>query len=309
MLTKKAVFAAKIEATPGTAESLGNSEGAFNAMQLNLEPTTELIKRESQGAFARKKAITGGHRGTYSFRTDLSWDGTATLPSWVTTLLAACGWVNSSGTVTPRTESPGSNVKTVTLGKYIDGVYEKLVGCMGTAKIMLETGRPSFIDWTFEGKWAAATDAAVIAPTYPTVHPIKYASATTTFNSVALCLSRMTIDLGNKLYLQECASDATGYSFTVITDREPTVSADPDSKLVATQDRYGILHASTEAELSITLAGFATDATIEFSAPKAQLMSVKRGDREGLSIDNLVFACNENTTVDQELIMTFEEAT
>jgi hypothetical protein len=309
MLTRKAIFAAKIEATPGTAESLGNSDGAFNAQQLMLEPTTEMVKREAQGRFARKTAIAGGIRGTYSFRTDLSWDGTATLPTWVTTLLAGCGWVNSSGTVTPRTEEPGTNVKTLTLGKYIDGVYERLAGCMGTARIQFETGRPTFIDWTFEGKWVTATDTALITPTFPTVHPIRYAGATTTFNSVALCLSRCTIDLGNTIYLQECASDSSGYSFSIVQDREPTITADPGSRLVASQDRYGMLHASTEAEFSLTLAGFATNATIEFSAPKAQLMSVKRGDREGLSIDNLVFACNENTTADQELILVFTEAT
>jgi hypothetical protein len=216
--------------------------------------------------------------------------------------------VNSSGTVTPRTETPGANVKTLTLGKYINGVYERLAGCMGTAKIMFETGRPTFIDWTFEGKWVTATDTAMITPTYPTVHPIVYRGATTTWNSVALCLSRMTLDLGNKVYLQECASDATGYSFAVVTDREPTITADPDSKLLATQDRYAALHASTGGAFSLELAGFATNATIEFLAPNAQLMSVKRGDREGISIDNLVLACNEHTTADQELQIIFDEA-
>jgi hypothetical protein len=78
--------------------------------------------------------------------------------------------------------------------------------------------------------------------------------------------------------------------------------------LVATQDRYGILHASTEYAFVVSLTGFSGNATLAITAPKAQLMSVKRGDREGISIDNLMFACNENTTADQEISMVFTEA-
>jgi hypothetical protein len=173
---------------------------------------------------------------------------------------------------------------------------------------MLETGRPSFIEWNFEGIWVAATDIALIAPTYPTVKPIRYANATTTFNSVALCLSRLTIDLGNSLYLKECSAGGSGFSHGMIKDREPTITADPEAKLVATQDLYGMLHAGTEAAFVVSLTGFSGNATLAITAPRAQPMSVKRGDREGLSIKNIVLACNENTTLDTELSMVFTEA-
>ena len=158
MLKRRRVMAAKTEVTPGTAVSLANADGAFNAYDVMIQATIDVEEREAQGAFNRLSGVPGARTGTVTFRTDLGWDGTATLPTWATILLPACGWVNSAGTLTPRSEAPGTNVKTLTLGVYEDGVLKTLAGAAGTFVLNCPTGKMAFIEWTFTGVWQDVPD-------------------------------------------------------------------------------------------------------------------------------------------------------
>lgn len=307
MFRKKAVFAAKVEATPGTAESLTSAEGAFLAAEMNIQRTSTVIEREATGSFGKRASSVSGAKGSYSFSIDLWWDGTATIPIWASVLLAGCGYTNSSGTLTPRSEAAGSNVKTLTLGKYIDGVYKKLYGCAGTAKFNMKAADQITIDFTFEGVWAAVTDVAMISHTPPTQMPWKAAAATTTLDAVNWCWANCTIDLGNEIYVEECANSATGYSKAVIVDRKPMITIDPEAVLVATQDRYGMFDAEEENAFSLELAK--SGATIEFSVPKAQIVKIEEGERNKIVIDNIDLQCNKNgATADQDMSIIFTEA-
>ncbi|OYX27130.1 MAG: arginase [Rhodobacterales bacterium 32-66-7] len=64
----------------------------------------------------------------------------------------------------------------------------------GTFRLVCDSGKQCVIEWDFTGVWQAPTDVALISPTYPTALPIRYASATTTYNSVALCVQNFTFD-------------------------------------------------------------------------------------------------------------------
>lgn len=309
LLKRKRVMAAKVESTPGTAETLTASEGAYNVYDLVMQAAIDVEMREAQGSFGHLSGVPGARTGTASFKTDIGWDGTATLPSWATVLLAGCGWVNSAGTVTPRSEAPGSNVKTLTIGGYVDGLKKVIAGAVGTFKVVCPAGRNAYIEWEFTGVWQAPTDTALIAPTYPTTDlPIRYASATSTYNSVALAVENVTFDAGNEIALLESPATAAGFSYGIITDRYPLITCNPESVLVATQDRFGAWLAATEAEFSVTLDG-PSNATLEISAPKAQITNVQEGDRNKVVIDDLEFKCNKNgATADQELSFVFTEA-
>ena len=307
LFRKKAVFAAKIETTSGIAETLASADGAFLASEMNVQRTSAVIEREATGSFGKRASSVSGARGSYSFKIDLAWDGTATLPTWATTLLAGCGYVNASGTLTPRSEGVGTNVKTLTIGKYIDGVYKRLSGCAGTAKFVMKAGDQISIEFTFEGIWVAPTDTAMIAHTPPALMPWKAAAATTTYNSVAMCWANCTIDLGNELYMEECANTATGFARCVIVDRKPMITIDPEAVLVATQNRYGIFDAEEEYAFSMSIAK--GGATLAFSAPKAQIVKIEEGERNKLVIDNIDLQCNKNgSTADQDLSIDFTEA-
>ncbi len=309
LLKRKRVLAAKIESTSGTAESLLAADAAFNAYNINIQQEIEFENREGQGGFAAIGSIPGGYKGRVQFSIDASWDGTATEPGWADTFLPACGWVKSGQVYTPRTEAPGSNVKTLTIAVYIDGMRKMLHGCAGTFQLVCPTGRAAVFNFDFQGVWNAPTDTAILSPTYPTDLPLRYASSTTTWNSVALCLENLTLDSGNTITMRECAASVSGYHGAIITNRLCRITGNPEAKLIATQDRWGQLLAMTEGVLTWDLDG-PTNSKITIAAPKAQIVGLAEADRNMLVTDDIEWQCNRNgSTVDQEVSITFTAAT
>ncbi|MEM1224610.1 MAG: hypothetical protein AAGJ40_02875 [Planctomycetota bacterium] len=304
LLKRRRVFAAKIESTVGTAETLAAADGAFNVYDLMIQPTIEVENRPAQGSFNQLPGVPGARLGTATFRTDVGYSGSG-VPSW-SALLPACGWVNSSGTFSPKSRVPGvDGVSTVTIGGYVDGLYKQIYGAMGNWRAICPNGRLASIEWTFQGLWSAPTDTSLIAPTYPTEQALRYAAATSTFDSESLCVETITFDAGNTIKMIECGDSLTGYKHACITDRLPMVTANPEATLVADNNRYGKWLSSTEGVLSVSLPGPSTS-TVEFRAPKAQVRNIQEGDREGLVVDDVEWSCNQNgTTADEELQVIF----
>ena len=308
LLRKLRTVAAKIETTPGTAVTLGAADGAFNAYDISIQPNIQVQKRDAQGSADRLQSVPGVREGTLTFKTDLGWDGTVTLPTWATVLLPLCGYVESSQVFTPRTEPAGTNVKTATMGVFDDGRLKSIAGAVGTFRLVMPTGQMAYIEWTFQGKWQAVTDESLPEPTYPTPQALRFADATVQHNSITLCTSEIAFDAANTISLRSCAGDVTGIVAGVITDREPMFSIDPESTLVADRDPYGLLLAGTEQAMNIVLKG-PTTSTITIAAPKTQHHNVQEGDREGVSIDNIELTCNKNgATKDESVSITFAEA-
>ena len=308
-IKRKRVLAAKIEATPGTAETLAGADAAFNAYNIMAQQEIEFESREAQGGFGMHTSLSGGRKGRITFSVDASWDGTATEPSWADTFLPACGWVKSGQVFTPRTEVPGANVKTLTIAVYQDGMRKILSGAAGTFTMVNPTGRTAVFNFDFMGIWVPPTDIALLAPTYPTALGLRYASSTTTWDSVALCLENITLDSGNTVIVKECASSASGYDHAIITNRVVTVTGNPEAELVATQNRFNQLIINSEAALTWNLDG-PTNSVLTIAAPKAQIIALTEGDRNGLVTDDITWQCNRNgSNIDQEVSMTFTAAT
>lgn len=309
LLRRKAVFAAKVETTVGTAESLTTAEAAFNARDFVIQPSVGMTRREGQGGFNYLPSIPEGMQGTCTIVHDLAYDGT-TIPSWASVLLPACGWVDTAGVFSPVTQGPGGSggVKTLTIGHYKDGKRSLLSGAMGTFVITLETGKVGYITFTFTGKYSSnETDTAIIAPTYPTTLPMRFAAGALTWNSVALCTSKLTIDAGNSVIMRECvnATDRSGYVSAIVTNRAPVITADPESVLVATQDRDAKWLTSTPEAFSAQIGS--TGSSIVFAAPEAQLENKQQGNRSDMMSDDLTWLCTANaSTADAELTITFD---
>ena len=307
LLRRKAVFAAKVEATIGTAESLTTAEAAFNAREFIIQPSIGMTRREGQGGFNYLPSIPEGMQGTCTIVHDLAYDGT-TIPSWASVLLPACGWVDTLGVFSPVSAGPGASVKTLTIGHYKDGKRCLLSGAMGTFVITLETGKVGYITFTFTGKYSTnETDTAIIAPTYPTTLPMRFAAGALTWNSVALCTSKVSIDAGNYVIMRECvnATDRSGYVSAIVTNRAPIIIADPESLLVATQDRDSLWLTPTPAAFSCQIGS--TGSSIVFAAPKAQLENKQQGNRNDMMTDDLTWLCSANaSTPDNELTITFD---
>ena len=307
LLRRRAVFAAKVEATVGTAESITASEGAFNARDFSIQPTVAVTRREGQGGFNHLAGIPEGMMGTCSIVHDLSYDGT-TIPTWASVLLPACGWVDTSGTFSPVSQGPGSGgVKTITLAHYKDGKRSLLSGAMGTFKISCPTGKMAFITFTFTGKYSSnETDLTIIAPTYPTALPLRFSPGVLTWNSVDLCTSSVEVDAGNSVIMRECVdvADRTGYKSAIVTNRAPVITADPESVLVATQDREA--HWLSSLPYAFSMRVGVSAASIIISAPKAQLENKQQGNRSDMMTDDLTWLATAGSAVDTELTIAFD---
>lgn len=310
LLKRKRVFAAKHETTPGTAEALTSAEAAFNAYDVVIQNETEKESREGQGSFGMRASVPGGYKGRITFKHDASWDGTATEPSWADVLLPGCGWVKNGQVFTPRTEAPGTNVKTLTMATYIDGVRKLLRGCVGTFKLICPTGKSAYFEFDFIGIFDSPTDTAILAPTYPTASPLRFASSTTTWNSVQLSVENMTLDSGNTMILREDPSDVSGYRAGLITNRVVKITGNPESRLVATNPVHAKFFDMSEHELTWSLDG-PTNSVLTFTAPKAEITSApSEEERERMVVDAIEWQANRNgSTADQELSITFTAAT
>lgn len=306
LLKRVRVMAAKIESTSGTAETLSASDGAFNAFDVDIQANIEFNERPQQGAMSMLPGVTGPRGGTLSFKTELFGDGAAGTPGWASTLLPACGWVVSTGTFSPTSESPGSNVKTLTMAVYENGKRKIMRGAAGTFKIVCNSGQPVMIEWTFTGVWQPPTDVAIIAPTYPTIMPLRFANATFTIGgSTPPCMESVEFDAGNQVILRPCptASDGSGYDAALITSRAVKGTMNPESVLVATDDVFGDWIAHTEQALSLALTD-GTD-TITIAAPQIQYTNIQEGEREMLQVDQIEFNCNASAAGDDELTIDF----
>jgi hypothetical protein len=222
-------------------------------------------------------------------------------------LLPGCGFINNAGVFSPLSQGPGSSAKTLTIGGYIDGVFRVLSGCMGTFTIDLPTGRMVKFNWTFQGKWTNPTDVAIIDPTFPTTLPMRMAAGSVAWNSVNLCTESITVDAGNEVILRECAGDATGIVSALVVNRKPSITANPEMVLVATQDRHAQWLTTAPQALVITTGGSGENRLV-ITAPKAQIQNIQQGERSGLLTDEITWMATANDDPDEELTIEFAEA-
>jgi hypothetical protein len=304
------VLAAKIETTVGTPITLAAADAAMNIYNPVIQCTTEMEQREGQGGFNYLPGIPEGMQATCTIKHALTYNGTD-IPNWAAVLLPACGWVDTAGVFSPVTQGPGGagGVKTLTIGQYKDGKLQLISGAMGTWKIVAPTGKQAMIEFTFTGKYSTnETDEALIAPTYPAVLPLRVAAGALTFNSVNLCTSNVEFDAGNTVVMRECvnATDRSGYVSAVVTNRAPVITADPESVLVATQNRDSLWLTSSPQAFSMRIGTVGSSVTI--AAPKAQLENKQQAERNGMSTDDLTWLCSRGSAADTELTITFNAA-
>lgn len=309
LLRRRSVFAAKVEATIGTAESLTASEGVFNCMDLAIQPTIAVEEREGQGGFNYNPSVPGIRSGTATFSTEAYYDG-STVPDWATVLLPGCGFINNTGTFSPKSEGPGGSgkPKTLTIGGYIDGVFRVLKGCMGTFTIDLPTGQMVKFNWTFSGIWVNPTDAAIIDPTFPTTIPMRMAGGSVAWNSVNMCTQSVTVDAGNEVILRECAGDVSGLKSALVVNRKPMITANPEMVLAATQDRHAQWLTTTTPQSLVITTGGSGENRLVITAPKAQIQNIQQGERNGLLTDEITWMATANDDPDEELTIQFAAA-
>ncbi len=304
MLYRKRILAAKIETTVGTPIALGGADAAMNVFNLVANPTATNEQRMGQGAFGQLYSVVGMQTGQFSFQTEI-YGSTGAAPAWLQTLFAGCGVTYSAGVFSPRSEAPGANVKTLTLGAYTDGVYKQISGAAGTVTMAAPAGGRLLLDWTFQGRWTTPTNVSLPTPTYPTNLPAMAKAGTLTVGSWSPCISNLTLDLGNVVTARPCLGSVGGVHSFLVTDRMPVGTIDPISTLVDANPLYTQWINSTEQAFSYAVE--TNDTLITFAAPKFQISNAQEGDRSGQQIDTVTYQFNRGNAGDSEFTITFAE--
>lgn len=299
LLTSRRIIGAKIESTSGTAETLTNSE-SYVTFDPVIQADADFMPRETQGKHI--PGVVGLRGGTCTFKVELVCDGAGGVPAWADCFLPACGWVKSTQTFTPRLEAPGSNVKTLTIAVYENGLRKMLRGAVGTFKLVQEAGMRIFFDFTFRGAFQAVADVTALTNTPSTQKPLRFANVTWGGYDPG-CIQSLEIDAGNNIILRECPSnsDATGYATGLITGRRIVGKMNPEAKLVASDDVFGEWFSGVEENLVWDVEN-ATD-KVTFTIPKAQRFNVQEGERNGLQINDIDFQCNQSSGNDEFSIL------
>lgn len=318
MRTRRRVVACKIEATEGTAETLGASQGGILVIDpkidVDIKMTERPIARPTLGTFA---AIAGARSAQMTFKTELKGTGatytvnSATKPL-ISNYLEACGYLATFGSgaiaawcFTP-TSGTGASLYTpsLTLCTWEDGVKKQIRGARGNVKFSGNVGEPVYAEFTFQGVLDTITDEANPAPTFETQIPPVMLSANMSIGNYAAIAGSFTLDSGNTLSLRESMSSADGYLSTLITQRKLSGTLNPEMTTVAVKDWFGIWKASTNIPLIIGNIGTGAGNVIKFVIPKLRLKKVGDTDKNGIAVADLQFDLEE-TSVDDEVTLYF----
>jgi hypothetical protein len=238
---KNTLITAKIETTPGTDALPTGAANAILVSDMSITPldAQNIDRNVVRGFFGGSEQLVGSASVKANFTVELAGSGTAaTAPAWGV-LLQACAAAEGLLTTPARVEySPTStNLKTITIYYYDDGVLHKLVGTMGNCKLSARIGdRPKlqFDVIGLDGGISAANDTGVftawkkpVAMTKANVVDItlgaSYAagvlSGGTSYSSTGI-----DIDFGNSLQFTPLLSAET----VDITDRASTGSTELD---------------------------------------------------------------------------------
>jgi len=122
--------------------------------------------------------------------------------------------------------------------------------------------------------------------------------------------STFSFDLGNDVQLRPCLNRVDGYLGAVITGRNPTGSTDPELESideVAAGEYFNYMMAATEGALDMTLTSEAGGVgyRVDVDAPKCQIVSYGRGDRNGVMTADLGLAFREDGGDDELVIKVY----
>lgn len=305
MIVKRAQIAAKIETTEGTAVTLAAAD-ALLASNIVWTPDTEIGKRPNvSSSLSQFAAVPGARKATLSFDCEVKGSGTKGTAPAIGKLLKACGFGETVVASTSVTYLPAStDISSLTIAMYNDGVIYKIWGARGDAKFKVEKGKPGIISFTFTGANYSVTDGAMLSSvSYESSVPPAFLSASLLIDSYAALVGSMEFGLNNEVSLRDDVNTESGYKSAVIAGRDPSLTLDPEMVLVATYDWFGKLESGHEGTLTMTLGDTVGNICV-ITAPNVQYVKIGLGDKSGLR--SLGIDCQLNRSAgDDELSIAF----
>jgi len=289
MLTKMKCIKIAAETTKGT-QVAGTQDVAV--YDLDIHPTGPHIERKGSGIYLgqTEPGIIGEQIGVCSFKTEVRGNGTSGLDTALAILLQAVGF--KKATEVYSLCSTVTDMKTISIDVYEDGLKKSLYGAAGTVTFEGEIGKRLMANFEFSGSWVAVTDVALPAYAPSTTTPPILKGGTFTVGAAERQISKLSLPVQAVVTPRMDVNAASGVLHYQVTDYDPLFTFDPEAVLVATYDDLGIWLAGTEAAVSLILSA---TATLTFAIPKLQYREIPEGDREGLLIHDITGQCRHDS--------------
>lgn len=292
MLTKRAVIAAKLEGTEGTAETLAAADADVLVFEPSFSPTITMNERtETHDSLSPFAHVAGSRMATIAFSVNLRGSGAAGTAPKIGKLLKACRLGETIVASTSVTYAPISvSIPSLTMALYRDGVKKQIRGARGNVTYSGKAGEPGILNFSFQGVYDGVSDVSLLTGTgIETTNLPVLLSAAFTIASFAAKISSISIDMGNKLAMRADINKAEGYFSCMITGGSPKGNFDPEEELVSAHDWYGKFKAGTSGALTFQHNGGAGN-ICTISAPVVQYTGVAESSRDDIAALGVDFA-------------------
>lgn len=174
-------------------------------------------------------------------------------------------------------------------------------GARSTLKFVFKNGEPGYLKCEAMGASVTPSDVALLSGvTYPSTLGPVFDGMALTLGSYSPIFEGLEIDAGNRRVARRDANTSGGLKSYVITNREPTLTIDPEEVAVATHPFYTDWEGDVSRALDFTL-GSSAGNRFRFHMPQVQPTEIGEGDREGIATNQLTAQINDTTDSDQDL--------
>ena len=307
-INQRKQLAIKIETTEGTDAVPSDVDVVAPVYDLEYTPNIEQNIRDNvQASLSRIKQVSGQQAATMTFSLELKGSGTAgTVPTHLSDALQACGMGETIVGATSVTYNPiSADDKTVTLEMRIGDASTnfksfKILGARGTFSLVATKGQIVLVEFEFTGVYVEPTDTTAFTTPSDGQDPETFLSASFEFQTeTTLKISQCTLEIGNEVTLRNDVNKAAGHISAVIVNRQPIGSIDPEEELISTVNFWSQWTTDAEGELKYILGTTAGNITT-ISAPKAEIINIAPGDRDGLLIDTLDLQLNQSVDAGED---------
>lgn len=268
--------------------------GASGTATVKVDPDANAIGAGIAPAIAATAITTGT---AFVLKT-----GVTFTPSWTGTLVAGDKYYVWWFPAGYRYQPVSTGFESGTIYMWMDGLLHKMTGARGSFTVEAEAGQFGKIQFTFWGQYVDPVDQALpTAPSFEQTDPPIWELANLHVGSYKACVAKLSYDQGNTVSPRPCANSLDGYEGVVITDREAKGGLDPEMALVATEDFWGRLKASTTF-LVRTRFGTSAGNQIWMLTPQAQYTGLTYQSREGFRVLDAGLAYN-GLSGDDEVIL------
>ena len=278
ILSRRVVLAGKAETTEGTSVALAGADANNLIMEPKFDADIPMFRRKFlNNSLSPQGQIATTRGAAISFKVEVKGSGTAGTAPAFGKYLKSCGFGETVVAATSVTYSPISDLASIpsmTLAAFPDGLKKMIKGSRGNVKYSSKGGEPGMCEFEFIGVDVDVSDVAIPTPSgLETTIPVPLLSANFSIASFSAFISQIQFDMANVLERRGDVNQASGFISTLLTDREPKGSFDPEDELVATHDWYGRWKNNSTGLLTWKHGSTAGN-IVTFNVPKAQYTKI-----------------------------------